>query len=64
MADSKWIKAARLKEGSFTEQANRAHETPSQFTSDVLASKGEHTATTEKRAQLVKTFAKMRAQRG
>lgn len=48
-----------MKEGAFTSQAKRAHKTPTEFASKVTSNPEDFSSTTEKRAQLVKTFAKM-----
>ena len=55
-----WIAGAVKKPGAFTAQAKRAGMSTQAFARHVLANKDEFTATTEKRANLAKTFSKMK----
>jgi hypothetical protein len=59
MDDKNWIQGAIKKPGSFTAQAKRADMGTQQFADKVMSNKGDYSKTTEKRAALARTLAKM-----
>lgn len=56
----KWIQSMGLKKGAFTAQANRVGMSVPAFTKQVLAHKERYSPTTVKRANLARTFSRMR----
>jgi hypothetical protein len=61
MSEKKWIQKAHLKEGAFTKQAKAAGKTVQGFAAQVRAHPEKYSATTERRANLARTFRKMSA---
>jgi hypothetical protein len=56
----KWIQDMDMDEGAFTRQAKRAKKTVAQFREEVLDNPKKYAKTTVKRANLAKTFSKMK----
>lgn len=61
----KWIQEVvkHMKNGAFTQQALKHHETPEEYASDVLKHPGKHTLKTRRRAQFLMNIRKTKKSR-